>query len=161
MGSLHRRIKNLEATSTPPEPPEEIVRKMMQRLDMVIWDELGRVRAPHFIPGQKDPKDRVGPSLVVQRYGAAYTYGQHHELAIRRVIEERGLDEVMKPKFEGTDFRPYIKDEDRTPEGRERLVQMFIEFHKERVEELGASWDEVNKWARQDHEKAVREEWEV
>jgi hypothetical protein len=158
MWRLHRRIKNLESAGDRPAGREEITRGIAHRIEMAILDELARLRAPRHIPGQKDPKDRIGPSLMKERYGPAWTYGQWLELAIRRVFFER-LEECLSPGWVGTeDYLPCLDEEDLTQEGRERMATEWIESRREAH---GGSWDEVNKWTRQEREKAVREEWEV
>jgi hypothetical protein len=161
MGNLRRRIKNLEAASPPPEDLGEIKHKMFKRVRMAILDEYARIRAPRHIPGQKNPKDRIGPPLVVELYGPAYTTGQFHELATRRAVFDR-LEECLSSGFiTSEDFTQYLEPEDLTPEGREKLVQTLIGLEKEWLESQGIEWDEVNRWERERREKALREEWEV
>ena len=139
-------MRNLEATSTPREDERErIKRGMRQRIRMAIVDERGNVLAPRFVPG----KVNSGPLLLEELYGPAGTYGQQHELAIRRVLFDRL--EVLSPGFVTMeDFLPYIDPEDLTPEGRERLAGTWIEATKEGcIHERGMAWDEVAKWERE------------
>jgi hypothetical protein len=146
MDSKRRRMRKLEATSTPREDERErIKRGMRQRIRMAIVDERGNVLAPRFVPG----KVNGGPLLLEELYGPAGTYGQQHELAIRRVLFDRL--EVLSPEFVTMeDFLPYIDPEDLTPEGRERLAGTWIEATKEGcIHERGMAWDEVDKWERE------------
>lgn len=139
-------MRKLEATSTPREDERErIKRGMRQRIRMAIVDERGNVLAPRFVPG----KVNGGPLLLEELYGPAGTYGQQHELAIRRVLFDRL--EVLSPGFVTMeDFLPYIDPEDLTPEGRERLAGTWIEATKEGcIHERGMAWDEVDKWERE------------
>jgi hypothetical protein len=147
MASKRRRMRKLEATSTPREDERErIKRGMLQRIRMAIVDERGNVLTPRFVPG----KVNGGPLLLEELYGPAGTYGQQHELAIRRVFFDR-LEEVLSPGFVTMeDFLPYIDPEDLTPEGRERLAGTWIEATKEGcIHERSMAWDEVDKWERE------------
>jgi hypothetical protein len=158
MGNLIRRLENLEKnTPTPGEDEEQIQRGIRHRIFLAITEELGDVRAPRFISGQKDPRDRIGKSLIEELYGPAYTEEQYCTLAVRRAFDR--LEEILSPGYcTGDNYLQYLNEEDLSPQGRERAAQKWIEAMRLDSEE---TWTEVNKWERERREKALREEWEV
>jgi hypothetical protein len=154
MANFDKRLRALEAAwnSASTDDREEKRREIRRRISLGVLDELGKVRAPRFVRGQREP----GPPLVEELFGEAWTPAQQHELAIRRAFDR--LEEILAPGFVTMDdYRSYVDDEDLAPEGRSRLAHAWLEAQRLRREDAGEPWDEPNRWYRKRSESKGRQ----
>jgi hypothetical protein len=157
----HRRLGKLEASIPKPVDENYYKEQIAYRLLGAITGELGNVSAPTFVPGVVNG----GPSLAAQEFGEDYTVGQWYEFAIRRAVDR--LEEVARKPYGNSmgDLTPYLEPEDLTPEGRERLVQVFVAHFKE---DRGENWDDANRHYRrkveaeeEENRRAKEQEWKL
>jgi hypothetical protein len=140
---LNGRVERLGRRMRRPDP-EEIDRRVSSRILMGITDALEKLRAAGSKrggPGYAERPERK--SVMEETYGPDWTVAQWCEEAIRRFVYNR-LEECLSPGFcTHHDFRQYLEEDDLSPEGRERLVQEYLEhFRFLMEEEVGFSWEE-------------------
>ena len=120
MGSLEKRIEELERLIGTPEDEEAKRRKAIM---VATLDEIGALKACRARNSYRggihiQPTDPAGEAL-----GYPYTRGQLFEYAVRRVFEREGAPNV------GEDL--------------EELIEGWTDFWRRISEERGREWDEV------------------
>jgi hypothetical protein len=123
MGDIERRIQDLERLVQPPEDEDAQLRRAMMA---EIIDEISSLKASRARgvyrggtpPTPIQPTDPAGEHL-----GYPYTYGEHTEFAIKRVVERLDFSE----------------------EESEEIVTHWVGVFRELGRELGVDrWDEVD-----------------
>ena len=123
MGSIDKRLEDLERLLPPPEDEEAQLRRAVMRDILDDLSSLGAGRARNRYRGGTpptpiQPTDPVGDSL-----GYPYTHGERTEFAIKRVLER------LDPSPE---------------EELEEIVARWVAFFRELDRERGGDrWDEV------------------
>ena len=122
MGSIDKRLEDLERLLPPPEDEEAELRRAVMRDILDEISSLGACRARNRYRGGTpptpiQPTDPVGDSL-----GYPYTHGERTEFAIKRVIERLDFPEEESGEIAAS------------------WVAFFRELDKQRG---GDRWDEV------------------
>jgi hypothetical protein len=127
MGSLDKRIEDLERLIKPPQDEEAQLRRAVM---VDILDELSSLtscRSTNSYRGGKPPAPIQPTDPTGDSYGYPYTTGQLTEYAIRRVFERRREND------------PDALSE----EAVEELVARWSAFFRRLTEERGRDWDET------------------
>ncbi len=127
MGSLDKRIEDLERLIKPPQDEDAHLRRAVM---VDILNELSRLtscRSTNSYRGGKPPTPIQPTDPTGEALGYPYTTGQLTEYAIRRVFEREG------------EIAPDILSE----EAVEELVARWSAFFRRLAEERGHDWDEI------------------
>ena len=128
MGSLDKRIEDLERLIKPPEDEEAQLRRAVM---VDILDELSSLtscRSTNSYRGGKPPTPIQPTDPTGERCGFPYTTGQLTEYAIRRVFERR------------REIGPDALSEEAA---LEELVARWSAFFRRLAEGRGQGWDEI------------------
>jgi hypothetical protein len=167
--NLRSRLDKVRAkASSTPDEGERIERALTKRIWFAIIDELSNTTAAGGKWGGPDIRSRPEvKSICEQTFGPAWTYRQWHQLVVDRVFTPERLDKALGTGETGTneDLRPYFDIEN---EDLESLKELWFEALRIRDGQTDTELDDVNRWHREEQEKAeqerqqaIRQEWNL